>query len=186
MLVYRCGIVGLMSTQQILLSLLDGHPSYGYDLKREYDERFPNLKPLRFSQIYSTLSRLDRDGLVTLVGESGGNGPDRKQYAITESGVSDLETWLSAPLPVDEAPKGELFLKVSLALLSGRDAQPFLEAQRARHMARMREVTSQKRNADSETEIVVCDFTLFHLEADLSWIDHTTERLSRLKVEFKR
>lgn len=175
-----------MSTQQILLSLLDGHPSHGYDLKREYETRFPNLRPLRFSQIYSTLSRLDRDGLVTLVGESGGNGPDRKEFAITESGVSDLESWLAAPLPVDEAPRGELFLKVSLALLSGRDAKPFLEAQRARHMARMRELTSQKKAAQSDTEIVVCDFSLFHLEADLRWIDHTAERLARLKAEFQR
>lgn len=175
-----------VSTQQILLSLLDGHPSHGYDLKREYEARFPNLRPLRFSQIYSTLARLDRDGLVTLVDESGGNGPDRKQYAITESGVSELQTWLHAPLPVDEAPRGELFLKVSLALLSGRDAAPFLEAQRARHMARMRELTAQKRTASSDTEIVICDFSLFHLEADLRWIDHTAERLSRLQMEFTR
>ncbi len=175
-----------MSAQQILLGLLESGPRHGYDLKREYEARFPELRPLRFSQIYATLARLDRDGLVTLIGESGGQGPDRKEYAITDSGVSDLETWLATPLPADEPPRGELFLKVALALLSGRDAAPLLAAQRALHMEQMRALTRRKAAATSEAEIVVSDFGLFHLEADLQWIEHTSKRLSGLAAELRR
>jgi len=173
------------STQRVLLGLLEQAPRHGYDLKREYDERFPNLRPLRFSQIYSTLARLDRDGLVTLVAEGAGQGPDRKEYAITDSGVSDLEQWLATPLPVDEPPRGELFLKVTLALLSGREADTVLEAQRAVHMTRMRELTAAKASAVREAETVLADYTLFHLEADLRWIDHTTKRLRGLAQEYR-
>lgn len=172
-----------MSTQQILLGLLERAPCHGYDLKREYEARFPDLRPLRFSQIYSTLGRLDRDGLVTLVSEGGGQGPDKKQYAVTPSGVSELEDWLAAPIPVGDPPQGELFLKVALALLSGRSARPLLTAQRNAHQARMRELTKEKAGADSEATVVLCDYSLFHLEADLKWIDHTVRRLDRLASE---
>ena len=175
-----------MSTQRILLSLLESAPSHGYELKRGYDERFPNLKPLRFSQIYSTLARLDRDGLVALVGEAAGQGPDRKQYAITPTGISDLETWLATPMAVGEPPKGELFLKVALALLSGRDAKPLLEAQRELHMGEMRSLRRQAGSAGSEAERVLIDHALFHLEADLKWMDHTEERLARLTKELQQ
>ena len=173
-----------MSTQQILLGLLNVAPRHGYELKREYEDRFPNLKPLRFSQIYSTLSRLDRDGLVTLVSEGAGQGPDRKQYAITPSGISDLEDWLSSPIPVGDPPQGELFLKIALALLSGQKADGLLEAQREAHMAHMRTLRTRKESAESEADAVLADYGLFHLEADLKWIDHTTERLIRLSQEF--
>ncbi len=173
-----------MSTQQILLGLLEQAPCHGYDLKREYEARFPDLRPLRFSQIYSTLGRLDRDGLVTLVSEGGGQGPDKKQYALTDSGVSELEEWLATPIPVGDPPQGELFLKVALALLSGRSARPLLKAQRSAHQARMRELTKEKTGATSEASIVLCDYSLFHLDADLRWIDHTVRRLDKLAAEF--
>lgn len=170
-------------TQHILLGLLDVAPRHGYDIKREYDQRFSGLRPLRFSQIYSTLARLDRDGLVTLVEESSEQGPDRKQYAITESGVGDLESWFDTPLPPDEPPQGELFLKVTLALLSGRDAAQLITAQRAVHMDHMRQLRSDKRSATSEADRVLADYAIFHLDADIKWMEHTEKRLARLAEE---
>lgn len=171
------------ATQHVLLGLLDGSPRHGYDLKREYDHRFPGLRPLRFSQIYSTLGRLDRDGLVTLIDESAGQGPDRKQYAITPSGISDFETWLATPLDPGEPPQGELFLKVTLALLSGRDAQRLLQTQRDAHMAQMRALRASKKAAQTEADAILCDYGLFHLEADIKWMEHTQSRLARLATE---
>jgi len=171
------------ATQHVLLGLLDGSPRHGYDLKREYDDRFPGLRPLRFSQIYSTLARLDRDGLVALIDESSGQGPDRKQYAITPSGISDLETWLRTPLDPGEPPQGELFLKVTLALLSGRDAAQLLETQRLAHITQMRALRVNKKAAETEADAILCDFGLFHLEADIKWMEHTQTRLARLTTE---
>lgn len=170
-------------TQHVLLGLLDMSPRHGYDLKREYDTRFPALRPLRFSQIYSTLARLDRDGLVTLVDETAGQGPDRKQYAITPTGIGDLETWLSTPLPPDEPPQGELFLKITLALLSGRDAAEVITTQRDVHMEHMRTLRTSRRAATGEAERIMADYQLFHLEADIKWMEHTQDRLDRLDQE---
>lgn len=170
-------------TQHVILGLLDVAPRHGYELKQEYTSRFPGLRPLQFSQIYSTLARLDRDGLVTLVEESAGQGPDRKQYAITASGIGDFESWLSTPLAPDEPPQGELFLKVTLSLLGGRDAAGLLAAQRQVHMDHMRTLRTTRRSADTEAERVLADYGLFHLEADIKWMEHTQERLARLSEE---
>jgi DNA-binding PadR family transcriptional regulator len=72
------------------LGLLEGSSRHGYDLKRSYDRRFGEVKPIRFGQVYRTLSQLERDGLVEVVGVEAGSGPDRKRYAITPEGVTDL------------------------------------------------------------------------------------------------
>ncbi len=175
-----------MSMPLVLLGFLEPSPRHGYDLKREYDERFPNFRPLRYGQIYATLARLDRDGLVTLARESVGRGPDRKEYAITPSGVTELEEWLSTPLEVGKPANSELFLKVALALLSERPADQLLVAQREVHLERMRQLTQAKREAQSDADVVLYDFELFHLEADLKWIDHTERRLDQLAQEFNR
>jgi DNA-binding PadR family transcriptional regulator len=84
-----------------LLGLLDREPSHGYDLKRDYDAYFGRGRPLPFGQVYATLSRLARDGKA-MVGEAEpGAGPDRKRYTITESGKSEVEVWLAAPIPAE-------------------------------------------------------------------------------------
>lgn len=170
-------------TQHVLLGLLDIAPRHGYELKRQYESRFSSLRPLRFSQIYSTLARLDRDGLVTLTEESAGRGPDRKEYAITASGVSDFEAWLTTPLAPDDPPQGELFIKVTLALLSDRPAAPLLEAQRTVHLDHMRVLRERKQQATSEAERIVADYGMFHLGADITWMEHTQDRLDRLRQE---
>ena len=169
-----------MSTQHALLGLLEGAPRHGYELKRLWDQRFEHLQPLRFSQIYATLNRLEREGLITLIGAEPGQGPDRKRYAITDDGARDLARWLAEPDPPQAPIRSTLFLKVVLALASDRDADAYLEAQRGVHTERMRELLALRDGA-SEVEESLLDFAVFHLEADLRWIDHTGARLEQLR-----
>jgi DNA-binding PadR family transcriptional regulator len=187
MLVYSNGIDGSpscqngpMSTQHAILGLMEGTPRHGYDLKRSYDELFAEMRPLRFSQIYATLARLERDGLVELVDGENGQGPERKTYAITSDGVTDLEQWFQEPEPAQSPIDSTLFLKVTMALLSGRPARKILERQRSLHNARMRELTKAKTSA-TDAEATLLDYALFHLEADLRWMDHTVLRLETMK-----
>jgi DNA-binding PadR family transcriptional regulator len=168
-----------------LLGLLEEGPRHGYDLKHNYDRLFAHSKPLRFGQVYSTLARLQRDGLVEAVSEEPGRGPDRKVYAITSEGVTDLDEWLRTPEPPEPYVRSALFGKVLLAVLSGRPAKRFLEAQRREHERRMRELTRLK-SEGSIHEVALADYALLHLEADLKWIDLTEERLNRLRREMRR
>jgi len=171
-----------VSVPHTLLGLLETGPRHGYDLKREYDARFAHARPLKYGQIYSTLARLQRDGLVMLDAEEPGQGPDRKRYVITEDGATELERWLSEPETPEPFLHTTLFAKVTLALLLGEDPRRFLDAQRARHMGRMRELTELKRTGDVVDQLLA-DQALFHLEADLRWIDLTAARLERLRAE---
>jgi len=168
-----------------LLGLLEQETRHGYDLKQSYDRRFGAAKPLRFGQVYRTLAQLVRDGLVNVVGVEPGAGPDRKRYAITPEGVTDLERWLSEPENPQPQLQTVLFTKVVLALLSGRSAESFLDAQRAKHMAVMRELTRQRREAKSAQDALLADYQLFHVEADLRWIEHAAGRLSTLADEVR-
>lgn len=165
-----------------MLGLLEGRPSHGYELKRAYDRRFAGERPLPFGQVYATLGRLERDGRVRVEGVEPGGGPERKRYAITPEGVAELERWLSQPEPPEPHLQTVLFTKVVLALLSGRDASRFLDAQRAAHLARMRELTARRRDGGLGATLVA-DYALFHLEADLRWIELTESRLTQLAKE---
>jgi DNA-binding PadR family transcriptional regulator len=162
-----------------LLGLLEREPSHGYDLKREYDTYFGRSKPLPFGQVYATLARLSRDGKVVPGEVEPGGGPDRKRYAITEAGKQEFETWLSQPVEPEPHLQTVLFAKVILALMLGRSAQLYLDTQRAAHLQRMRELTELKRQ-DSLVDALLADHGLFHLEADLRWIDMTAARLPLL------
>ena len=164
-----------------LLGVLEPEPSYGYELKRSYDQRFGAGKPLPFGQVYATLGRLERDGRVEVCCMESGAGPERKRYAITPDGVAVLDDWLAEPEP-EPYLQSILFAKVVLALLSGRPADRFLDAQRAAHLASMRELTALRRS-DDLGRALLADYALFHLEADLRWIDLTESRLDQLFTE---
>jgi DNA-binding PadR family transcriptional regulator len=171
-----------VSIPYTLLGLLEPEPSYGYELKRAYDHRFGRERPLPFGQVYATLGRLERDGRVAIRGTEPGAGPERKRYAITSEGVTVLEEWLARPEPAEPHLQSVLFAKVVLALLSGRPADRFLDAQRAAHMARMRDLTARRREGELG-QALLADYALFHLEADLRWIDVTESRLDQLTAE---
>jgi DNA-binding PadR family transcriptional regulator len=174
-----------MSVPSTLLGLLEPEPSHGYELKREYDDLFGAERPLSFGQVYGTLGRLQRDGHVEIEGTESGAGPERKRYAITPSGVALVEDWLQRPEPPEPHLQPVLFAKVVLALLSGRPAGAYLDAQRAAHLDRMRQLNTQRRSGRL-TSSLVADYGLFHLEADLRWIDLTAARLDQLAKEVSR
>jgi DNA-binding PadR family transcriptional regulator len=168
-----------VSVPLTLLGLLEREPSHGYDLKREYDAFFGRGKPLPFGQVYSTLSRLTRDGKAIAGDAEPGAGPDRKRYAITELGATEVDVWLSEPVMPEPHLQTVLFAKVVLSLMLGRSAEHYLDIQRTAHMHRMRELTEIKRSGNP-ADALLADHGLFHLEADLRWIDLTSARLNAL------
>jgi DNA-binding PadR family transcriptional regulator len=169
-----------MSVSLTLLGLLERQPSYGYDLKRAYDAYFARGKPLSFGQVYTTLARLARDGKATAGPPEHGDGPDRKRYSITEAGLADVDRWLTMPTQPEPHLQPVLFAKVTLALMLGRPADSYLDAQRIAHIKRMSELTRLK-SAGSLVDTMLADYGLFHLEADLRWIDLTAARLNELR-----
>src|ERR1700679_3799233 len=137
-----------MSVPLALLGLLEREPSYGYDLKRDYDAYFGRGKPLDFGQVYATLGRLTRDGKVAPGAVEAGGGADRRVYAIAEEGKHELETWLIQPIEPAPHLQTDLFVKVVFALMLGRSAERYLDTQRAAHLRRMRELTAVKKAGD--------------------------------------
>jgi DNA-binding PadR family transcriptional regulator len=168
-----------MSVPLTLLGLLEREPSHGYDLKRDYDTFFGRGKPLPFGQVYATLGRLARDGKVVISDVEAGDGPERKRYIITELGATEVETWLTEPVEPEPHLQTVLFAKVVLALMLGRPAEQYLDTQRAAHLKRMRELTEIKRTGGL-VDALLADHGLFHLEADLRWIELTAARLDAL------
>jgi DNA-binding PadR family transcriptional regulator len=169
-----------MSVPLTLLGLLQRAPSHGYDLKREYDAYFGRGKPLPFGQVYSTLSRLTRDGKVVMSDVGPGEGPDRKRYIITDLGATEIEQWLTQPVEPEPHLQTVLFAKVVLALMLDRPAEEYLDTQRSAHLQRMRELTEIKRTG-SLVDALLADHGLYHLEADLRWIETTGARLDALR-----
>jgi DNA-binding PadR family transcriptional regulator len=174
-----------MSIGHTLLGLLESGPRHGYDLKRAFDERFGHDRPLHYGQVYSTMARLLKNGLVEVDGIEPGGGPERKRYAITESGITDVERWLAEPEKPEPYLQSTLYTKVVLALLTGRSAEDLLDAQRSEHLRLMRELTRRKQSGDLADQLI-CDHALFHLEADLRWLELTAARLDQLSTEVRK
>lgn len=159
-----------------MLGILGAGPSHGWALKQRYDELLGQGRELKFGQVYATLARLERDGLVQDVGFAPGDGAERRVYAITDLGVEDFDSWLTTPrLPAGRP--AELFTKVVLALVSGRPAAQILAAQQRVYVARMRELTKARHEGDA-IDRLAGDFEIAHLEADLKWIELAAARLA--------
>ncbi|HXL93487.1 MAG TPA: PadR family transcriptional regulator [Streptosporangiaceae bacterium] len=169
-----------MSVPLTLLGLLEREPSHGYDLKRDYDAYFGRGKPLPYGQVYATLSRLARDGMAIAGAAEPGEGPERKRYSITPVGISEVGSWLAEPAAPEPHLQTVLFAKVVLSLMLDRPAAGYLDKQRAAHLQRMRELTALKQEGNL-VDIMLADHGLYHLEADLRWIDHTVARLDALR-----
>jgi DNA-binding PadR family transcriptional regulator len=173
-----------MDNASTLLGLLSVAPSYGYDLKHTYDRYFGLKKPLAFGQVYSTLSRMVRDGLLAETGTEAGGGPERRRYEVTSDGRERLAHWMFTPDVPSESLQSNLFAKTVLALLTDRDAGYLLDLQRAQHMQQMRALTQAKQQADL-LHVLLYDHALFHIEADLRWMDLTAARLDAMKADLK-
>jgi DNA-binding PadR family transcriptional regulator len=175
-----------VSTPHVLLGLLADGPKHGYDLKRAHDLKLPRAKPVAFGQVYATLGRLVRDGLVVPAGQDRDAGPDRTSYELTDDGRKALTEWIAAV----EAPmphlSSVLLAKVVVALLVGDvdQARGYLAAQRAAHTIRLRELTAVKTDpAASLSDVIAADFGIAHLDADLRWLQTTLDRVADLHRE---
>lgn len=169
-----------MSVPYALLGLLESQPRHGYDLKRLFDRYFAPTHPVAFAQVYSTLGRLERRGRVRVESIERAEGPDRRRFAITASGLGELESWLDRPLDAEPQIQVPLFTKVVVAILSGRPVEPLVDTERHAHLARMRELTTVRRTASLPVALLA-DNELFHLEADLRWLDLTAARVDELR-----
>src|SRR5580692_1676566 len=155
-----------MYASYALLGILGKQPSYGYDLKHDYDTLYGKEKQLAFGQVYSTLSRLLRDKKVSIEHSERSLGPERKLYAITDFGRAELENWLFSPEKLHPNTQTVLFIKVVTAILLDKKPDNFLDAQRATHIERMRDLTKMRREGDL-SQSLQADYAIFHLEADL-------------------
>jgi DNA-binding PadR family transcriptional regulator len=177
-----------MSTPHVLLGLLTSGPKHGYELKQAYDAALPKAKPIAFGQVYSTLGRLQRDGLIAAAGADQAGGPERTSFALTEDGRAAIDTWLGeieAPAPYVDSV---LLAKVVVALLAADQdrARHYLVAQRRAHTERMRELTVIKTDPQATVgDVIAADFAIVHLDADLRWLATTLDRVADLHREVR-
>lgn len=169
-----------MSVPYSFLGLLSVAEMHGYDLRRAYERVISPDRAIQPGQVYSTLQRLERDGQIVVAAVEQDDGPERRRYAVTVRGSSELEAWFLRPEVPAPVLQSELFSKVIVALLCGFPVERLLDTQRSAHLQRMRELTRQRQEGGLSMTLLA-DFALFHLEADLRWLDLTTARLRQLE-----
>ncbi|MEO3870500.1 PadR family transcriptional regulator [Nonomuraea sp. B12E4] len=160
-----------MSIRHGLLALLNSGPRYGYQLRGEFEASTGGTWPLNIGQVYTTLARLERDGLVE---PAGADEQGRAVYAITEAGRGELERWFGTPVAPGDRPRDELAIKIAMAVASGAvDVAEVIQAQRAATMRALQELTRTKRSATQGlAERLVIDASIFRTEAEQRWLDH--------------
>ena len=168
------------------LALLARAPAHGYELKQAFDETFGGVwPPINVGQIYTTLGRLERDGLVRSVHVEQAHRPDKKVYELTDAGRAALEEWIDAPA---EGPRlrDDFFLKVVLAqkagLNSSRDPAGLIDRQRRRYLQELRDLNQIAARADASenrTAALLAEGAMLHLQADLKWLDLCDAELTR-------
>src|SRR3954447_26570854 len=164
-----------MATPEVLLALLRAGPSHGYEVKRGHDAWFPDARPLAYGQVYSTLSRLERDGLVEVVETRSEGAAERTIYALTEGGELRLEQWLGEPEPEPDRAADEIVRKTVAAFRTGMDVRGYLARQRATYLRHLRELGAAPPPVDPLARLAR-DHTVSHLDADLRWLDLAVER----------
>jgi DNA-binding PadR family transcriptional regulator len=170
-----------MSVRHALLALLREGPKYGLQLRQEFEAGTGEVWPLNVGQVYTTLQRLERDGLV----ES--DDPERegpqKGFRITAAGDRELARWLRTPPETAPPPRDELVIKVLVARrLPGVDTHELIQVHRRHLVELMQQYTHLKAEAtegDVELALVV-DAEVFRLEAVVRWLDAADARLERL------
>ncbi|MBY8343409.1 PadR family transcriptional regulator [Streptomyces spinosirectus] len=173
-----------MSVRHALLALLSEGPKYGLQLRQEFEVRTGEVWPLNTGQVYTTMQRLERDGLVASDPGDALDGP-QKRYRITPPGSDELAAWLRTPPGVDAPPRDELVIKVLVALrLPGVDVREILQAHRRHLVGQMRQYTRLKEDAaDDLSLLLVADAQLFRLESLVRWLDSAEGRLRHHRVD---
>ena len=182
-----------MSVRQSLLAILNQGPCYGYQLRSEFDRRTGSTWPLNVGQIYNTLDRLERDGLVEK-SESAGVGatPSAETpsghiyYRITAAGSAEVTEWLGSAVERSTATRDELAIKLAVAVtLPGVDISRVILVQRAATLRTLQKLTTTRHvcgdpaSSEELAWLLVIDSMIFNAEAELRWLDHSEARLSR-------
>jgi len=171
-----------MSVRQGLLAILAQGPCYGYQLRVEFDRRTGSTWTLNIGQVYNTLERLERDGLVRK-GDTDAEG--HVYYEITEAGREEVRVWLDSPVIRPSGTRDELPIKLALAsTLPGVDLAAIIQAQRRTSLGRLQELNRAKyagadpEGAEELAWSLVVDALIFETEAEVRWLDHTEQRLA--------
>jgi DNA-binding PadR family transcriptional regulator len=169
-----------MSVRHALLALLSEGPKYGLQLRQEFEARTGEVWPLNVGQVYTTLQRLERDGLVEAYGDEP-EGP-QKGFRITEAGASELDEWLRTPPESVPPPRDELVIKVLVALtVPGVDVHEVVQAHR-RHLVETMQRYTHVKGETPEDDLglaLVVDAEIFRLDAAVRWLDAADARLAR-------
>jgi DNA-binding PadR family transcriptional regulator len=173
-----------MSVKQGLLAVLADRPRYGAEVKTEFERRTGGAWPLNIGQVYTTLSRLQRDGLVEQAGE---DERRRLRYAATELGRAEVAAWFAEPVERAAPVRDELAIKLALAVtVPGVDVSALIQTQRAATLAALQDYTRLKREPAADGDLawtLVLESLLFSAEAEVRWLDHCEARLERARVE---
>ena len=169
-----------MSFRFGILALLSDAPRHGYELKTEFEQRTGGSWAVNIGQVYTTLKRLERDGLVAQAGADGG----RQDYRITPAGRDQLAAWFVSPVVPDPPARDELTIKVLLAVASRDvDVTHLLQRQRTASVELLQEYTRRKARADPETDVpflLMLDALIFRTEAEIRWLDAADARIRHM------
>lgn len=171
-----------MSVRHSLLALLSAGPMHGYGLKTEFEAATGDIWPLNVGQVYTTLGRLERDGLVT----AGTDADNQKVYEITEAGRGELGRWFETPVPREVIPRQEMAIKLVFAMRSGvADVAAVVQRQRVATVRALQDVTRLKAAAESSGDVaglLMLDGLVFQAEAEVRWLDMCQARLARESI----
>jgi len=172
-----------MSVKQALLALLEQEPMYGYQLRTEFEARTGSAWPLNVGQVYTTLTRLERDGLVE---PAGADDEGHEIWRLTAAGHDEVAAWFTTPVARTQPPRDELAIKLALAVtVPGVDVGTLIQRQRSATMGALQDYTRLKRQADASTGradlawSLVLDSLVFAAEAEIRWLDHCEARVRR-------
>jgi DNA-binding PadR family transcriptional regulator len=170
-----------MSIRQGILAMLADGPRHGYQLRVDFEERTGSTWPLNIGQVYTTLSRLERDGLVVALD---GADDTQKRYALTDRGQAELTAWFATPVHREDRPRDELAIKLAMAAeLPDTDLHAVVQAQRTDTMRALQDYTRLRRASENDDHdlswSIVLDSLIFATEAEVRWLDACEERLSR-------
>jgi DNA-binding PadR family transcriptional regulator len=169
-----------MSFRYGLLSLLAEAPAHGYQLKIAFERRTGGSWAINIGQVYTTLQRLERDGLVSAIPSEG----DRNDYRITPAGADALETWFATPVVAEAPARDELTIKVLLAVAAGEvDVTDLLQRQRRASVEQLQAYTRRKAQADPKEDVaflILLDALIFRTEAEIRWLDACDARIAQM------
>lgn len=186
-----------MSVRQGLLALLETGPMYGAQLRSEFEARTGGTWPLNVGQVYTTLGRLERDGLVE---EIGADAEGRIGYRLTDAGRREVAQWWTSPVDRQTTPRDELVIKLALAVtVDGVDVPKVVQTQRTATLRHLQDLTRLKQRAMTDQEatertdevqrddqgrvdlawLLVLENLIYAGEAEVRWLDHVEARLVR-------